>query len=408
MPEPSRGRHVAMLVRNTYTHDSRVEKEARTLTAAGYRVTVLADAGADLPEREWRNGTEVRRVARRWPRIPGLRFIWHEARLARALLSLRPDILHAHDSNTLIPVGWAARRRRVPFVYDAHDLWLGRPRRERSRLYFAISQAFYTLVERWYVSRAAATLTVSDPIARHLERRYRLERVHLVPNYPELTGPVARKELRSLPGGASIGTAGPVVLYLGGLMGGRGLEQLVAALRIAASTQLVLLGQGPLASALARRATDSGAGDRLHALAPVRSDEVIDYAASADIGVSPIVPSCLNYRYSLPNKLFQYMAAGIPVVASDLPQVRDVVEGSRCGLVVDTTRPEVIAAAMERIAGDPDEARAMGMRGRRAVEEQYNWSVAAAALLRAYDSLIGQSLPTGRAMAKTPRADQTR
>jgi glycosyltransferase involved in cell wall biosynthesis len=407
MPEPGLGRHVAMLVRNPFTHDTRVEKEARTLAQAGYRVTVVADAGPGLPDRQTRDGVSVRRVARRAPRVPGLRFVLHEALLARALRRLQADVYHAHDSNALIPVAWAGWVRRVPFVYDAHDLWLGRPRRERSRAYFALSQAVYTVLERWLVPRAAAALTVSAPIARHLERRYHLPHVALVPNYPELTGHLAPQELRSLPGGASIGQGGPVVLYLGGLMAGRGLEQLVDALGFARSAELVLLGQGPLAAELAHRAAGLGAGDRLHLLPPVPPDRVISYAASAEIGVSPIVPSCLNYRYSLPNKLFQYMAAGIPVVASDFPQVRDVVDGARCGLVVDATRPEAIAAAIERLSGDHGEARAMGRHGRAAVHERYNWSVSADVLLETYAGLNAHRRSAGRVMVETADADQT-
>ncbi len=408
MAEPRRAGNVVMLVRNRFTHDTRVEKEARTLTDAGYRVTVVADAGPGLAAQERRDGIEVRRIARRGPRLPGLRFVVHEARLTRVLRALRPDILHAHDSNALIPVAGAARALGVPFVYDAHDLWLGRPRRERSRLYFLLGQLLYTIVERFLVPRAAVVLTVSEPIARHLERRYHLPLVHLVPNYPELSGPVVRRELRDLPGGAAIGSRDPVVLYLGGLMGGRGLEQLVDALRVAGSAQLVLLGAGPLAPELAQRATAFGGGDRLHLLDPVAPDEVIAYAASADIGVSPIVPSCLNYRYSLPNKLFQYMAAGIAVVASDLPQVRDVVEGARCGLIVDTTRPEAIAAGIEQLAGEPGDAREMGSRGRAAVEERYNWPAAAATLLRAYEGLDAHPRAGRRAMVERPDAGSNR
>lgn len=397
-----------MLVRNPFTHDSRVEKEARTLVAAGYRVTVMADAAHGLPARERRDGVEVRRVTRRLGRVPVLRFLVHESRLARALRAIGPDILHAHDSNALIPVAWAARSLGVPFVYDAHDLWLGRPRRERSRLYFAVSQMLYGLVERLLIPLAAATLTVSEPIARHLRRRYRLLNVHLVPNYPEPGRAGQPKQLRSLVGGGSIGTRGSIVLYLGGLMAGRGLEQLVDAIGMVPSAELVLLGEGLLASDLLRRAAASGAADRVHLLAPVPSEEVTAYAATADIGVSPILPSSLNYRYSLPNKLFQYMAAGIPVVASDLPQVREIVNGARCGLVVDTTRPAAIAAAIDRLADDPNEARAMGQRGREAVEARFNWSIAAAALLRVYAGLNGHRIPTGKAMVETPDADQTR
>ena len=373
-----------MLVRNAYTHDTRVEKEARTLVAAGYRVTVVADAAPGLPERESRGGSDVVRVPRRGPRLPGLRFALHEMRLARRLRALRPDVFHAHDSNALLPVAIAARSLRVPFVYDAHDLWLGRPRRERSRAYFALNQAYYAVLERLLVPRAAVTITVSPPIVDHLRARYGLERVALVPNYPEAPVDGRVVDVRTLPGSDRIDAGRPVVLYLGGLMAGRGLEQLVDAIALEPAAQLVLVGDGMLAGQLSERARRAGVGDRVHLLPPVAPDDVIAVAASADIGVSPIVPSCLNYRYSLPNKLFQYMAAGIPVVASDFPQVRDIVEGARCGVVTDTTRPGEMAWAIRRVLDDPTEARAMGERGRDAVAERYNWATAAATLEEVY------------------------
>jgi len=382
MPEPIRRHHAAMLVRNAYTHDTRVEKEARTLVAAGHRVTVVADTGPGLPERETRDGSEVIRVARRGLRVPGLRFVLHDLRLARRLRALRPTVLHAHDSNALVAVALAARGLRVPFVYDAHELWLGRPRRERSRAYFAVSQLYYTIVERLLVPRAAATITVSPPIVDHLRERYRLRDVSLVPNYPDIAGGVARRELRDLPGGEAIDPDAPVVLYLGGLMAGRGLEQLVDAIGLMPSVQLVLLGSGLLEAPLLRRAAQRGA--RVHVLAPVAPAEVEAYAASADLGVNAIVGSSLNDRYSLPNKLFQYMAAGLPVVASDLPHVREIVEGTRCGLLADTRSPEPIAEAIRRILDDPDEAAAMGARGRAAVADRFNWSASAAVLREVY------------------------
>ncbi|HVM25455.1 MAG TPA: glycosyltransferase [Candidatus Limnocylindrales bacterium] len=387
MAEP-RDRRVVMLVRNVYTHDSRVEKEARTLVEAGYAVTIVADAGPGLPERERRDDSDVVRVARRGSRLPGIRFIVHELRLLRTLLRLRPEILHAHDSNALIPVALAARRLGIGFVYDAHDLWLGRPRRERSRLGFFLHQAWYTVIERLLIPRAAAAITVSPPIVRHLQDRYGLDHVALVANYPERAAVDAPPvDLRELPGGSAIDPDRPVVLYLGGLMGGRGLEQLVDAIALTRSAQLVLLGDGLLAAPLRERAQRAGIGERVHLLPPVEPDRVVSVTSGADVGVSPIVPSCLNYRYSLPNKLFQYMAAGVPVVASDFPQVREIVEGERCGLVADTTRPAAVAAAIEAILADPAEARAMGERGRSAVRRQLNWRAAAKVLLEVYARL---------------------
>jgi glycosyltransferase involved in cell wall biosynthesis len=386
MADPRR-HHVVMLVRNAYTHDSRVEKEARTLIAAGYRVSIVADGMPGLPSHEIRDGSQVHRVTRRGPRIPGVRFVLHEWRLARRLRALHPTVLHAHDTNALVPVAFAAKRLRIPYVYDAHDLWLGRPRRERGRLYFRLSQLYYGLVERRLVPRAAATLTVSPPIVGHLRRRYRLPAVHLVPNYPEVVTSPERRELRDLPGGEEIDPARPVVLYLGGLMAGRGLEQLVDAIALAPEAQLVLLGDGVEEGRLRERASVSGAS--VLVLPPVPPELVEAYAASAALGVSPIVPSCLNYRYSLPNKLFQYMAAGIPVVASDFRQVREVVDGSAAGIVVDTTRPAAIARGIRWVLADPAQAAAMGARGKRAVVDRYNWEASAIVLREVYERLEG-------------------
>lgn len=382
---------VAMLVRNTFTHDTRVEKEARTLTDAGYAVTVVADAGRGLPHREMRDGVDIVRVARTARRIPGLRFAIHEWRLAGVLTGLRPDVLHAHDSNALLPVAIAARQARVPFVLDAHELWLGRPPRGRPLPYRLAYQAWYTVLERLLVVRAAAVVTVSAPIARHYERVYRLPRVDLVPNFPEIDRPVERRELRDL--APAIPADAPIVLHLGAYLPDRGLEQLVDALPAVPDAHLVVLGAGERAKALVDRAAPSGAAGRVHPLPPVPPGQVVDYAASATIGVAPIVPTTLNNRYSLPNKLFQYMAAGIGVLASDLPQMRDVVVTSGAGRVVDTSDTRAVATELRALLADRDALVEMGRRGRQAVESRYSWNAAAATLLAVYGRVLGRQTP---------------
>jgi glycosyltransferase involved in cell wall biosynthesis len=377
-----------MLVRNPFTHDSRVEKEARTLTAAGYAVTVVAELDAALPASARRDGYDVVRVGRGPARAPIVRFREYERRLIQALIATRPEILHAHDSNALGPVATVAARLRIPFVYDAHELWLGRPRRGRGRLYFALYRAYYAWLERRWLHRAAAWITVTPPIVRHLEHRYRIGPVTLVPNYPELAelavgGPISFSELV---GPVRLPSSADVVLYLGGLMAGRGLEQLVTAVgRMPATAHLVLLGEGGSAGSLRRQAEAEGVAARVHFLPPVAPDRVVSAAAGASLGVSPYQPSSLNYRYSLPNKIFQCMAAGIPVVASDFPQVREVVEETGAGRCVDSTDPAAIGAAVSAILGDPVLRRAMGAAGRQAIESRFNWDVSAAALMAVYE-----------------------
>lgn len=381
------GPRVSMLVRNPFTHDSRVEKEAATLAAAGYRVTVVAEARPDLPLREERESYAVLRVERPATRVRGLRLVAHLRRMEEVLLGTQPDILHAHDSDALQPVARAARRLGIPFVYDAHELWLGKKNRGRSRLYFALYRAYYALIERRYLHRAVAWIVVTPPLAPYLERRYGLSDVRLVANYPDRSRPDAVRDLRTLPGGDRIRAGVPIVLYLGGMMAGRGLEQLIEAMVDVPQADLVMLGSGEYGAVLVRHAERFAVGDRLHLLPAVPTDQVIDYSASADIGVSPIVDSCLSYRYALPNKLFQYMAARLPVVASDFSQIRDVIDASGAGITVDTSRPAAIATALNRILADPAEAARMGARGQAAVESRYNWEVSAAELRRVYAGL---------------------
>jgi glycosyltransferase involved in cell wall biosynthesis len=176
----------------------------------------------------------------------------------------------------------------------------------------------------------------------------------------------------------------PIILYLGHVMSGRGVETLIAAMAEVPRAHLVLLGGSEQRDLVRGLAVAAGVGDRIHALARVPVDEVLDYAASADVGVSPIEDACLNYRYSLPNKLFQYMAAGLPVVASHFDQVREVVEGCAAGLTVDPSSAADMARAIRALVDDPGMSARMGENARAAVEARYNWATAAATLSAVY------------------------
>ena len=375
-----------MVLLNPYTHDTRVEKEAATLRGAGHRVTVLALADEGLPIQEVRGGIRVHRVRRPlWP--PILRFFLLRRRLARALRGLRPELIHAHDTETLdVAVGIGAELG-VPVVYDGHELWLERVRRERSAAYSLLARWYYRRVERRFLARADAWITVSAPIARHLERAYHLPSVAVVPNYPDRQPDVESRDLRRLPGAEGIPVDAPVVLYVGNATEGRGIEELVAAVARIPGAHLALLGASAHEELVSRESRRHGIVERVHAIPRVPSSEVVAYAASATVGVSPVPPTSLSYEYSLPNKLFQYMQAGLPVVASDFPQVREVVVASGAGITVDVRNVRALTDAIRVYVDDPERRAADGARGREAVEDRYNWSTSAAALLEVYANL---------------------
>lgn len=389
-PETGSPSRVTMLVRNAFTNDTRVEREAATLLDAGFTVTIVADAAPGAPVRELRDGAIVIRVPRRGPPVPGLRFIAHQWRLQRVLAQTRPDILHAHDTDALQTVGPVARRLGIPFVFDSHELWLGRSARGHGSFYHRLAQAHYGWIERRYVTAAAAVLVANPPVAPILQRRYGLARVDSVPNYPAERGPVERRELRSLPGGAAIPPEAPVVLYVGGITMERGIEQLVDAMVDVTGAHLVFLGGGGLETEIRRRVDERGIAGRTHFLGMVPSAEVVPFAASATVGILSTVPTNLNNELALPNKIFQYMAASVPVVASDFPQIREVIESSAGGVVYDPTDVSALAAAIRTYTGDPARAERDGASGRRAISERYRWDTSAELLIEAYRRIGGR------------------
>lgn len=379
---------MVMLLLNPFTHDSRVEKEAATLLEAGYRISVVALAADGLPTRELRAGVDVIRVQRPgWP--PLLRFFLVRRRMARVVLRLRPDAIHAHDTETLDIAGGVATALGVPIVFDSHELWLERVRRGRSSAYATLTRAYFARVERRWLPRAAARITVSDPIAEHLRRRYGVADVVVLPNYPlPVEPPDPPWSLRRLPGATGVPADAPVVLFIGNATEGRGIEDLMAAMAMLPDAHLVLLGaanQDGYVRPLARR---HHLAERVHVTPRVPTEHVVAYAASATVGMAAIPPVSLSYRYSLPNKLFQCMQAGLPVVASDFPQVRLVVEESGAGLTVNPLDAHAIAAAIRTYLDDPARRQADGARGRLAVRERFNWTAVESRLLEVYRRLV--------------------
>ena len=393
-PNPVRGgevtylpRRVVMLVRNPFTHDSRVEKEATTLLEAGYAVTVVCEWRPGLATEETRDGIAIRRVRRPFPRIRLLRFLAYGRAIADALEAQRPHILHAHDANALATVGPVARRLAVPFVYDSHELWSERTRHKHSRPYHMLNRAWHGRVEARWVPRAAAVMTVSPSIARHLAERFGLSHVHEVPNYPPIEESERRLEVRTLPGAETIPADAPIVLHIGLYVNDRGIEQVMEAMRELTGAHFVMLGAGDRIERARHQAAELGIGDRVHPLAKVPGRDVVAFARSATVAAVPLIGSGLNHMWAMPNKLFQSMAAGLPVVASDLPEIGRVVREAEAGLLVDARRPDEIAAAIRRLLDDAELRARMGENGRRAVAGRFNWSVSSRALLDAYASV---------------------
>jgi glycosyltransferase involved in cell wall biosynthesis len=292
---------------------------------------------------------------------------------ARLAWRTSPALVHANDYNTMW-IGIAAKLvRGSRLVYDCHELWPDRNGRPEWRAWLLACEALF-------VRAADATITTSPGYAEAIARRYRVPAPTLVRNIPrahELPAP--------RPGRDGVG---PVAVYVGGLMPGRGLEQAIAALAHGPEARLRLLGPGAAAycAGLARAAAQAGVAERVRFEAPVAPAEVPAAIADADVGLMLIQPVCRSYELTLPNKLFEYAAAGLPILASELAVIGPLVREEGIGESVPPADPERIAAAIRRLAASPPGA---GLRARvRAFAERETWEHERETLAGVYRRLV--------------------
>ena len=375
--------NISMIVLNSFTHDARVMKEAKTLCAHGHQVTVNALRAPGLPAQETVEEISVQRVrlrSREGIYVPLAAWVELVPKFAQAIRAQQPDVCHAHDLNALIPAYFAARLTGARLIYDAHELETGRNPGHRPPSPW--KRWMWQPLEGLLIRQADAVITVSPSIAGELVRLYGISQPVLLRNCPELIALPPRGALRAL---LELPDDVQIVLYQGGLAKGRGLEPLVRAVARVPAAVLVMLGDGPLGDRLTVLVTELGIEGRVHLPGRVPWRDLLLYTRDANVGVSLIEDVCSSYYYSLPNKLFEYLTVGVPVLASDFPDMRQVVLGAGAGIVAGPADVEGIAAALRRLLADRSALAEMGRRARQAAVEQYNWSQESKVLLALYD-----------------------
>jgi glycosyltransferase involved in cell wall biosynthesis len=271
-------------------------------------------------------------------------------------------------------------------VYDARDIYVDA--RNIARLP-GPARSLFARIERGWARRADRVITVNGPYADVMADRFGVERPLVVLNCSlRAQAPVARgrrfHEALGLPDDRR------VVLYHGGLSPDRGIEQLLDAIPAIPDATLVLMGYGDLEATIRARAASPGLAGRVAVLPAVPPAELIEWVASADVAAMPIQPTTLNHRLTTPNKLFEAIAAGVPVVASDLPGMAPIVRETGCGSVVDPTDPAAIAAAIREILDGSPERRAAIIDGLGRARETYSWERQVEILIAEYGRLTGR------------------
>jgi glycosyltransferase involved in cell wall biosynthesis len=285
-----------------------------------------------------------------------------------------PALVHANDYNTM----WIALGAKLlcssRVVYDCHELWADRNRRPEWRPWLVACEALF-------VRAADVTITASPGYAGAIASRYRVPAPAVVRNIPVATTTAAVPTATATPA-VPTATATPAVptvattparpggsgdgalaVYVGGLMPGRGLEEGMRALALAPGLRMRLVGPGGegYRAALRRLADELGIAGRLEISAPVAPGDVVTAIAGADLGLMLIQPVCRSYELTLPNKLFEYAAAGLPILASDLPVIGPIVRENALGEAVAPDDRQAIAQAMGRLL-DPQRNRELRAR----------------------------------------------
>jgi glycosyltransferase involved in cell wall biosynthesis len=352
-------------------------KECRTLATAGYEVHFIAQDDGRNVQGGLRDGVRTWHVEPPRGDSRLARMTSTMVQVSRRARSLNADVYHVHDPE-LVPAALLLARSGALAIYDVHEEfaatvhdkpWL--PARLRPLIARAVATA-----EPAAANRLAAVVAATPAIARQFEGcRCEVATVH---NYPELGEFAPARPARD-------GPPEPVVCCVGVLSAMRGAEVMVDA--IAQTNARLLLAGVFESSELEARLRAKPGWAQVDFLGLVGRAQIAEVFARATVGVHMLQPAANHYR-SLPTKLFEYMAAGLPVVVSDFPYWRDIVEPIGCGICVDPQRPAALAEAIRWLGEHPEEARTMGENGRRAAHETYNWHREGERLLDLYRSLL--------------------
>lgn len=405
---------ISMVVWNEFLNDARVLKEAQTLQRTGHQVIVhaLHTPGKTLERETLETGVRVVRVARSplWKfrkrkqqsnqvgatssaaaPLPSmslhrqvLRIIartWTHLGLTYQLIRSRPSVIHAHDVNVL-PTAWlAAVLARIPLVYDAHEI-------STDREGYKSFRCVVGWVEKTLMHRAVGTITTTDARAKFFARAYGIPRPLVLQNRPRLSPRLTRIDHSSrIRDELQLDKPWPIILYQGGLQQGRGLPRLVEVAASVPNAWFVLIGGGRLEAELRLMAEQLGLAERVRFIPTVALSELPYYTASADIGVQPIENTCLNHFTTDSNKLFEYVMAGLPVVASSLPEISKVVCKYDLGILATPGDSESLAEALNTLVQDPALRKRYSENAGIALQH-LNWEKQEQALVKLYERVL--------------------
>jgi len=375
---------VCMHIRGVARLDPRVTRSANALLEAGFQLYVVdVESEYTRPREETIQGMHVRHIRKpQWlfpTRFP-MRLLRSLEKFCYSLcylLQTPADIYHAHNDNALLACFIVALLRRKPLIFEAHEM----PLYVLEHAHRLVATVI-TIIFKAIVQRCAGIIVVSPPIVQEVQKHYSISNIALVRNIPPYRSVTKSNHLRAYLG---LSATTRIVLYQGNIQPDRCLDKLVQATKfLSTDIVVVLMGKsvGTTATELTTLARQEGRIKQLKILPPVPPDELLEWTASADIGMIMSSPDySMNTRVFLPNKLFEYMMAGLPVLTSPLIAVEEILHTYDVGRVLVSLEPT-----------DRCTLASMSKNALRASAQEFCWQKEKLQLIRLYYQILLQNI----------------
>lgn len=368
---------VIVSVTNDLVTDQRVDKVCRTLGTMGFEVTLVGRRKTDSANMDARP-YQTHRMRLLFEKGP-LFYAEYNLRLFFYLLGNEVQLLVSNDLDTLLPNYLVHRLRSKPLVYDSHEYYTETPElASRPRV-----QRIWKTIERFIFPKLTDVFTVNESIAALYEKEYHLK-LNVVRNVPPLdeTTITATRASLGLPAGKHI-----ILMQGAGINIQRGAEEAVEAMQYLDDCVLLIVGGGDVMELLRKKTLAPGLTDKVIFVPKQPYARLREYTANADIGLTIDKDTNMNYRFSLPNKLFDYIHAGLPVLASRLPEISRIIEQYEVGSFIDNHDPKHIAHQISLMVNNPEQM-ARWRAAASLASRELNWQHEEKLLIQVYSKYV--------------------
>ena len=319
---------------NDLVTDNRVNKTCMALIECGYDVTLVGrKLSNSLPIPNWTFKTiRLKMIFKKGPAF----YFFFNFRLFFVGLINKTDLFYANDLDTLAPMFLLSKLKKKPLIYDSHELFCEVPELKASR----IKKSIWQKLEWYIIPKLKTCITVNDSIAKIYEAKYNVPFyiIRNISDFDQTFIPKSRVQL-SLPEDKKI-----ILLQGAGINVDRGAEELIDAMEFVQNAVLYIIGSGDVWENLKQKVSfNKSIQNKVVLINKLPKSELINYTFNADIGLSIDKNTNLNYLYSLPNKIFDYIQAEIPILASRLPEIENIILQYKIGDFIDDHNPKTIA-----------------------------------------------------------------